>query len=57
VEHVSIVAPLTLVQRNKVMSKLLISDMLAKAFVAEGVDTLFTLMGDANMYWSTTMSQ
>ena len=39
------------------MSKLLVSDMLAKAFAAEGVDTLFTLMGDANMYWSVTMSQ
>ena len=39
------------------MSKLLVSDMLAKAFAAEGVDTLFTLMGDANMYWSATMSE
>lgn len=29
--------------------------MLARAFEAEGVDTLFTLMGDANMYWSTAM--
>jgi acetolactate synthase-1/2/3 large subunit len=33
------------------------SGMLAKAFQAEGVDTLFTLMGDANMYWSTAMSE
>ena len=33
------------------------SDMLAKAFQAEGVDTLFTLMGDANMYWSTAMAE
>lgn len=38
------------------MSKLLTSDMLARAFEAEGVDTLFTLMGDANMYWSTAMA-
>jgi acetolactate synthase I/II/III large subunit len=37
------------------MSKLITSDMLALAFEAEGVDTLFTLMGDANMYWSTAM--
>ena len=27
-----------------------VSDVLAQAFAAEGVDTLFTLMGDANMY-------
>lgn len=39
------------------MSKLNTSGMLAKAFQAEGVDTLFTLMGDANMYWSTQMSE
>jgi thiamine pyrophosphate-dependent acetolactate synthase large subunit-like protein len=39
------------------MSKLKTSDMLAKAFQAEGVDTLFTLMGDANMYWSTAMAE
>ena len=39
------------------MSKLITSDMLARAFEAEGVDTLFTLMGDANMYWSTAMMQ
>ncbi len=38
------------------MSKLLTLDMLARAFEAEGVDTLFTLMGDANMYWSTAMA-
>lgn len=29
---------------------------LARAFVAEGVDTLFTLMGDANMHWSIAMA-
>lgn len=39
------------------MSKLTVTDMLARAFQAEGVDTLFTLMGDANMYWSTAMAQ
>ena len=39
------------------MSKLKTSDMLARAFKAEGVDTLFTLMGDANMYWSTAMAE
>lgn len=38
------------------MSKMITSDMLARAFEAEGVDTLFTLMGDANMYWSTAMA-
>ena len=38
------------------MSKLLVSDMLARAFAAEGVDILFTLMGVANMYWSTAMA-
>lgn len=39
------------------MSKLKTQDMLARAFEAEGVDTLFTLMGDANMYWSTAMAE
>jgi len=39
------------------MSKLKVQDVLAQAFAAEGVDTLFTLMGDANMYWSVVMSQ
>ncbi|MEX2643703.1 MAG: thiamine pyrophosphate-binding protein [Acetobacterales bacterium] len=34
-----------------------LSNVLAQAFVAEGVDTLFTLMGDANMYWSVEMAQ
>ena len=38
------------------MSKLQVSDMLAQAFAAEGVDMLFTLMGDANMYWSVAMA-
>ena len=39
------------------MSKLQVSDMLARAFVAEGVEVLFTLMGDANMYWSAAMAK
>lgn len=30
---------------------------LAKAFVAEGVDTAFVLMGDGNMYWATAMAR
>ena len=38
-------------------TKLKVSDMLARAFAAEGVDHLFTLMGDANMYWSTAMAE
>ena len=42
---------------DQVMSKLQVSDMLAQAFAAEGVDTLFTLMGDANMYWSAAMAE
>ncbi|MFT5445142.1 MAG: acetolactate synthase-1/2/3 large subunit [Gammaproteobacteria bacterium] len=39
------------------MSQLEVTDVLAKAFVAEGVDHLFTLMGDANMYWSAKMAE
>jgi len=31
-------------------------EALAQAFRAEGVDTLFTLMGDANMHWCTAMA-
>ena len=38
------------------MSDNQVSDVLAQAFAAEGVDTLFTLMGDANMYWSAAMA-
>jgi hypothetical protein len=34
----------------------LCSDVLAQAFAAEGTNTLFTLMGDANMYWSASMA-
>ena len=33
-----------------------LSDILARAFAAEGCEVLFTLMGDANMYWSEAMS-
>lgn len=32
-------------------------ELLADAFVAEGVDTLFALMGDANMHWVSTVAQ
>ena len=39
------------------MSDNQVSDALAQAFAAEGVDTLFTLMGDANMYWSAAMAE
>ena len=39
------------------MANLKLVDVLADAFVAEGCDTLFTLMGDANMYWTETMSR
>ena len=32
-------------------------EVLSQAFVAEGVDTLFALLGDANMYWGAIMAQ
>ena len=32
-------------------------EVLAQAFVAEGVDTVFTLMGDANMHWGNAMAK
>src|SRR6201987_4774365 len=32
-------------------------EALADAFLAEGVDTQFTLMGDGNMHWSTAFSK
>jgi thiamine pyrophosphate-dependent acetolactate synthase large subunit-like protein len=32
-------------------------DVLAEAFVAEGVDTHFTLLGDANMHWATILAE
>ena len=34
-----------------------LSDVLAQAFAAEGCEVLFTLMGDANMYWTEAMSR
>ena len=32
-------------------------EVLSQAFVAEGTDTLFALLGDANMYWGAIMAQ
>src|SRR6201995_3052019 len=32
-------------------------EALAEAFVAEGVDTQFVLMGDGNMHWSTAFAK
>src|SRR3984893_3331007 len=43
-------------KEGSTMSDNRVSDVLAQAFAAEGVDTLFTLMGDANMYWSASMA-
>lgn len=37
------------------MANVPIYQRLAEAFAFEGVDTFFTLMGDANMHWSTSM--
>jgi acetolactate synthase-1/2/3 large subunit len=39
------------------MSNLPTYEMLAQAFVREGVDTLFCLMGDGNMHWVSAMSK
>jgi len=39
------------------MSNLPIYEMLARAFAGEGVDTLFSLMGDGNMHWATAMAK
>lgn len=39
------------------MSNRHLHDALADAFVAEGVDTHFTLLGDANMHWATIMAE
>lgn len=39
------------------MSNLPIYEMLARAFAGEGVDVLFSLMGDGNMHWATAMSK
>ncbi len=32
-------------------------EVLSQAFVAEGVDTMFALLGDANMYWGAIMAE
>src|SRR6478609_11345028 len=32
-------------------------EALAEAFLAEGVDTQFVLMGDGNMHWSTAFAR
>ena len=32
-------------------------EALAEAFLAEGVDTQFVLMGDGNMHWSTAFAK
>jgi thiamine pyrophosphate-dependent acetolactate synthase large subunit-like protein len=32
-------------------------EVLSQAFVAEGTDTLYALLGDANMYWGAVMAQ
>lgn len=39
------------------MSDLKGYQLLAKAFAAEGVDCVFTLMGDGNMFWATTLAR
>jgi acetolactate synthase-1/2/3 large subunit len=39
------------------MSSVPTYEMLAQAFVREGVDTLFCLMGDGNMHWISAMSK
>ena len=38
-------------------SDLRLHDVLADAFVAEGVDAHFALLGDANMHWATVMAE
>ena len=39
------------------MGNLPIYEMLAQAFAREGVDTVFSLMGDGNMHWATAMAK
>ena len=39
------------------MQNIPIYEALAQAFVAEGVDTHFTLMGDGNMHWVAAMQK
>jgi len=38
------------------LQKLQVTDVLAQAFKAEGVEVLYALMGDANMYWAAKMA-
>lgn len=38
------------------MSDMKVYEVMAQAFVAEGVDTHFALMGNANMYWSSLLA-
>src|SRR5207237_9474054 len=47
----------TTLQGLHAMAKVKAYEAMAQAFVAEGVDTLFTLMGDANMHWANSMAQ
>src|SRR4051812_23254657 len=42
---------------NESMTNRQLHDVLAEAFVAEGVDTHFTLLGDANMHWGTVLAE
>jgi thiamine pyrophosphate-dependent acetolactate synthase large subunit-like protein len=39
------------------MSEIKGYEVLCQAFVDEGVDTMFVLLGDANMYWGAMMAQ
>ncbi|MFT6580328.1 MAG: thiamine pyrophosphate-dependent acetolactate synthase large subunit-like protein [Alphaproteobacteria bacterium] len=43
-------------QKDNKMEKLQVNDVLAQAFGAEGVEVIFALMGDANMYWAAKMA-
>ena len=38
------------------MQSMKVTDVLAQAFKAEGVEVLYALMGDANMYWAAKMA-
>ena len=38
------------------MKTMKVTDVLAQAFKAEGVEVLYALMGDANMYWAAKMA-
>jgi thiamine pyrophosphate-dependent acetolactate synthase large subunit-like protein len=39
------------------MTQQRLHDVLASAFVAEGIDAHFALLGDANMHWATVMAE